>query len=422
MSSFGAVYNAQAFLVGKGALGFGVDSSALLRGRGVLVADAKVNHKVTGQITAVGAGKLSALATVYANMQVDMLGVGSVSAQPASGGRGGMTLPELTMIAANRAYGSVSAVLMPLEVDASANDPTVPPPVISYGIGSMFLMLLPMSGTVLSGTIGGMDGTAQPLSMVASNRPYGSATMSLAPLEMYSYTRWGMYADSVASEVFSQTPHTVTADYALVFISAFSASTYMAYSSLYTLLMSSQAVVSAPLTALAEYSMLVVSMAAAGNIVELSGVEYDCVVVNASSSAISLYDAYEFNSFAKLGADYYAAGAGGIYLLGGDTDAGSSIHASITTMQATFASEYRKNVPYAYLGVRADGTVELTTHIEGGESQCYTLTQYGTDMRNERVTMARGAKSMYWQFDVSSDAPMDVDYVDVSILELKRRI
>jgi hypothetical protein len=246
--------------------------------------------------------------------------------------------------------------------------------------------------------------------------------MTIPAAQMSAYTYWGNYADTVAGIARVETDYAPTAEYATIITSAFTAASTMAGGVLYDLSVLAQVTVGTPLSALAVYSLLVNSAAVVGNVVALSGVAYDCVAVNATSGGISLYDNYEFNSFAKIGENYYAAGAGGVYQLGGDTDDEATIHAEITTIKYTLSSGYRKNVPYAYLGVRASGEVELRVYTEGESEQRYVLTQYGSDMRNERVAMAQGAKSMYWQFAISSESPVDIDYVDVSVLELKRRI
>jgi hypothetical protein len=65
---------------------------------------------------------------------------------------------------------------------------------------------------------------------------------------------------------------------------------------------------------------------------------------------IAAYDNYNFNSFCRVGDTYYAAGDDGLYRLGGATDDGAPIDASITTMMLDFGSPRQKRVNSAYVG------------------------------------------------------------------------
>jgi hypothetical protein len=151
---------------------------------------------------------------------------------------------------------------------------------------------------------------------------------------------------------------------------------------------------------------------------------YDCLVVNANTNGASLYEGYAFNSFAKVGGKYYGAGAGGIYELAGATDAGAPIIASIVTMQTRLEVPQQKNVATSYLGIDATGEVILSTATESGAIYDYILTDHGDGMRTERVLLAKGVRSDYWQFKLtnSDGLPMSLDFIDAVPTPLGRRV
>jgi hypothetical protein len=170
------------------------------------------------------------------------------------------------------------------------------------------------------------------------------------------------------------------------------------------------------------YNVLLASLLGATNTVMLNGVSYDCTVVNATTGGISIYDNYLFNSFAVIAGNYYGAGAGGIYALQGVDDAGTAINSSITTLRSRLKSQQIKNVPHAYVGAQANGDIDLIVSTDGGITQQYTLTQRQADYATTRTHLARGVRSTYWQFELSSSSPLDVDYIDLAVVNLTRRI
>jgi hypothetical protein len=156
----------------------------------------------------------------------------------------------------------------------------------------------------------------------------------------------------------------------------------------------------------------------------VQNLSYDCLVVNATTNGASLYEGYAFNSFAKVGSKYYGAGAGGIYELAGATDAGTPIVSSIVTMQTRLEVPQQKNVATSYLGIDATGEVVLSTVTESGVTYDYILTDHGDGMRTERVLLAKGVRSDYWQFKLtnSDGLPMSLDFIDAVPTPLGRRV
>lgn len=157
--------------------------------------------------------------------------------------------------------------------------------------------------------------------------------------------------------------------------------------------------------------------------------EYIGWVVNTATKAVSTYDNYPFNSFARVGDTFYAAGPGGIYTLDADDDAGEPISAAVRTALTNFGTGAFKRVPSMYVGYRSDGTLGLKViHMEPDGTRTedwYALnSQPASTMREGRVTIGRGLKSVYWAFEVCNIAgsDFDIDSIGLYPVVLQRRV
>lgn len=131
-------------------------------------------------------------------------------------------------------------------------------------------------------------------------------------------------------------------------------------------------------------------------------------VMNVNTGAVSVYDGWNFNSMAKVGQSYYAAGPAGLVKLTGDTDVGTQIDASVKTGITDFDSTRMKRMVKAYLGVSSDGQVYLKTITEDGNENLYELQAETSNVVKESpVEIGRGLRARYWQFEVLNDAGSD---------------
>jgi hypothetical protein len=335
-----------------------------------------------------------------------------------------MVMPTLSIVASNKPYSTGTMALLPATLNSFGSDPStyVAPPDISYAMGDMYEVPLVMSGYMLTGGVGNMDTALAPLSMIAADKPYAEARMSIPMLGMQSYTHLGNFAASIGSAVSPIAQIPVTADYSMLLASVVDAASTMLAGRAYLLSMVSKLNMATSMLVLSEYHLLLDSLLGVTDGVLISGVEYDCMVVNKNSGGISMYDNFKFNSFAKVGDNYFAAGQGGLYKLTGDTDAGASINSSVLTMKTAQGSKDMKNIPYAYMGIRTNGDIGLTVTTDSGNTQQYTLSPRDDAMRNTRVPMAKGVRAMYWQFELSSASGLDLDYIDTVVVSLNRKI
>lgn len=80
---------------------------------------------------------------------------------------------------------------------------------------------------------------------------------------------------------------------------------------------------------------------------------------NMESAGVTRYENYPFNSFAKLGNDYYGLTSTGLYKLGGDTDDGAPIKAKIRLGMTDMGARKMKRLPEVFMGYTGDGRMVL---------------------------------------------------------------
>jgi hypothetical protein len=154
----------------------------------------------------------------------------------------------------------------------------------------------------------------------------------------------------------------------------------------------------------------------------LDGNLYTGWVMNVDNFALSEYQNYPFNSFAKIGEKYYGANDNGIYLLEGSSDAGDDISATFTTGKLSFKGSLSR-VANAYLALRNDGNILLKTIADDDTERWYELNDSDWTLRDKRVKMGRGIKSRYWQFTIANANGADFELAELVLLPiiLKRR-
>ena len=142
-------------------------------------------------------------------------------------------------------------------------------------------------------------------------------------------------------------------------------------------------------------------------------------VDRAGTRPVTEYRNYPFNSFAlSPNGKQYAAGAGGIYLLEGDDDAGTAIDAYFRTGLERFGSPNRKRAPELFLVLRArDQAVFVkVVHVDPTTGtkieDWYDLEPRavaGTDLTQSQVRLQQGIQSVSWQLELRNRDGADFD-------------
>lgn len=115
---------------------------------------------------------------------------------------------------------------------------------------------------------------------------------------------------------------------------------------------------------------------------------------------------YGFNSYARIGANYFAADTTGLYQLGANTDNGAQIPAHALTDMLELGVSSMKRVPRAYLAFTSANDVQVSvyTSYDGlRRSEPFTLSVPTAEvLRQACVPLSRGLASRYWQFRIGN--------------------
>jgi len=147
---------------------------------------------------------------------------------------------------------------------------------------------------------------------------------------------------------------------------------------------------------------------------------YVAYAMNANTKALTSYTNYNFNSLAKFGPHTYAAGAAGLYKIGGTTDAGEDIIWRVRTGLTNLGSGRMKGLDAAYIGYTASGDVHLKCVVVSSSGEkigyWYKLTPQAAGVsRPGRIPTGRGLRSVYWGFEMTNLTAGDIE---LDVLEL----
>lgn len=148
------------------------------------------------------------------------------------------------------------------------------------------------------------------------------------------------------------------------------------------------------------------SILKAGFTTPITGDANQVWVINTDTMAVSMYEAFPFNSFARVGQQSYGAKTDGVYLLEGDNDQGTAITASINMGRQNFGSLSMKKMPNLYVGVSSTGLMILKVTTPQG-AYFYTAKNSSSDMKVQRVDVGKGLRAAYYQLELFNQAGAD---------------
>lgn len=151
--------------------------------------------------------------------------------------------------------------------------------------------------------------------------------------------------------------------------------------------------------------------------------------VNVNTGAVTTYDNFNINSFARLDGKFYGMTDAGLVELTGDTDNGVAIDATIKLGTSelstdTVAVDTLKRLPTIYLGVNTAGDMALSV-TANGLTNTYTLAAAtSASLHTGRLLLGKGVASRYWDFELTNVAGADftLDSITLYPVALGRRI
>lgn len=146
--------------------------------------------------------------------------------------------------------------------------------------------------------------------------------------------------------------------------------------------------------------------------------------VNLTTGAMTRYTHWPFTHMGRFqGADIAVDGSG-VYRIGADTAAGTSIVATARIDGLRFRSDALKRITRVYLEYRPGGDIDIGLAPDEGVIQTYRLQAVTEPLGKRRVRTARGPKATYWSLVLSNveGAAMDINAVQLQAEVLKRRV
>lgn len=317
-----------------------------------------------------------------------------------------------------RPYGQAKTRLPALITDAYTSK-VVPP----YGLSKASMAYLT---TAALGTTGGViSGNLTMPKFVSrgSDRVYGEAVVSLPRLTSYANAYEGNENATIISRAI--TAHEI-AGTQIAF-----AAINMAVSGTATLVVATviDSEAFAQATASGDFDVVELIEAIATSRAETyAGVPLwdnagETIVVNADTSAFSRYEGYGFLSYFHIGDDVYGLSRDGVFLLGGDTDAGLPIQASVNAGAVDAGTSLLKWASECYLAAASDGPLRLRVTV-GDNAYLYTARSSSPEMQMQRVDIGKGLRATYFELEVINDNGDDfeLDRIEFRSAPTSRRI
>lgn len=346
---------------------------------------------------------------------------GSLSALTGSAGAansGYGSLAPVAGVASNYAYSAAHGSFLPLEGLADAGD-LVP----SYALADGVVTMLTGSATGQTGTVGTGGGALAALLGQASDRPYGSASGALRPLGGFADGQEG--ADNASMYEAVRTRASARAP--LVIVVSVSSTLQVA-----TVLLVARQVDASVLSVTevlnrlhgsATHEVAAWTILGGGAVGGGPDSDPDVWATNLVTGGSTRYEGFDFNSYAKIGANYYGCKSDGIYRLDGDTDNGTPVQAMVSFGKQNFGTSALKRITNAYVGVSGQGRLFLKVLAEGQE---YTYAQRGYDeqLQVQRFDTGKGLRANWLEFELYNADGEDFELasVEFAAVPLSRRI
>lgn len=147
-------------------------------------------------------------------------------------------------------------------------------------------------------------------------------------------------------------------------------------------------------------------------------------LVNPLNNATRRYLNYAFTGYAVIAGRCYGVRANGVYLLEGETDAGTDILSTISPGRQSFGSAMIKRMESAYMMVSSVEHMKLTILDDQGSSYTYDSRRDAETMQNQRIDVGRGLSGNYLNFKITNDEGGDFELAGFELVavETTRRI
>ncbi len=167
---------------------------------------------------------------------------------------------------------------------------------------------------------------------------------------------------------------------------------------------------------------LLSSRMSAGDVAALQADGMSVWALHMDAGGSTRYENYDFNSFMTIDGQTYGVNAAGIAKIGGTTDDGAAITATVDFGSLNFGSGNRKSLPYVYVGMSSTGKTVLKVESDGS-TYYYAARDATEQMKTHRFEPGRGLRSTFYGLSIISDGKaFDLHNIDFQPVELKRSL
>jgi hypothetical protein len=137
---------------------------------------------------------------------------------------------------------------------------------------------------------------------------------------------------------------------------------------------------------------------------------------NSKSIATGQQQNFNFNSMRKFGSSIIATNEEGLFVIGGDTDAGVNIDGWISTGMTDLGIQANKRLRYIYLGLETDGDLEIDIIADEDTTRTYTIEAGKVNQQRIRLPAGRDIKGVYWSFVIRNKQGVSFSLDSMKIL------
>jgi hypothetical protein len=152
---------------------------------------------------------------------------------------------------------------------------------------------------------------------------------------------------------------------------------------------------------------------------------YRTFVMNTRTGAVTEYQNFAFNSYAKINGKYYGASESGLYELSGDDDAGTNIDWVVKTGQIDNQISYLKRMPEIVVGLRQLGSIRFRVHPDDNTYYDYPMPPYKSgNLYQHRVLIGKGLRSRYFAVEMQAinNSKIELDSLNLGFAKTTRRL
>ena len=134
---------------------------------------------------------------------------------------------------------------------------------------------------------------------------------------------------------------------------------------------------------------------------------FDTFTMNPENYAVTKYT-FGFTESAVFGREFLMADSTGLYELGGTTDDGDNIVATIQTAALDFGTSNVKQVPSCMFGTNGTDLI-LKVSVDGALTSHYVINERNSGLMTKHIPLGKGPVGRYWQFELITDENSDLD-------------